>query len=200
MGKNGKNGKKEGSFWSYLILLVIIVMVLFFVYKYTQPVTPITKTVTIYEYSDFYCEYCAEMQVTLKDIKKDFGNKILIYHKQFPNEELHPLSKLAAEASECANDQNRFIEFHNALYFSDLPKETEQDLLDMAELMDFDDYDLFVECLTNHEKSEEVDKDITEGKANGVKFTPTLIINGEVLQGAQPYKVIKAEINKQLKS
>ena len=64
----------------------------------------------------------------------------------------------------------------------------------------FDDYDLFVECLTNHEKSEEVDKDITEGKANGVKFTPTLIINGEVLQGAQPYKVIKAEINKQLKS
>ena len=201
---NNKSKKRyddeKSSIWSYLLLLLVIVVVLFFVYKYTETLAPTTDTITMYEYSNFFCSHCDDLQDTLKEIKKDYGVKIKIYHRQFPNDAIHPLSTLAAEASECANDQNKFIEYHNLLFVGNRNKKiTEKtDLIELAEMSEVEDIETFKKCLENHEKLEEIQADIDEGEKAGVKATPTLVINGEVLQGAQSYNVIASVINKHL--
>ncbi|MBI4454133.1 DsbA family protein [Candidatus Woesearchaeota archaeon] len=200
---NNDNNDNEPSFWgnfgAFLLLLIIIVGILFFVNKYTQVLTPQSNTVTIYEYSDFFCPYSAAMQTTLKKVKEDYGVKVKIYQRQFPNTEIHPLAKLAAEASECADDQNRFIEYHNQLFFPKKDIKIENDLISLAGDADIESVDQFKDCLLNHDKLANVEEDIAEGKELGVKTTPTLVIDGELLVGAQPYEVVKAVINKHLK-
>ncbi|MBS3122818.1 DsbA family protein [Candidatus Woesearchaeota archaeon] len=201
---NNKDNNYDGpSFWgnfgAFLLLLIIIVGILFFVHKYTQVLAPQSNTITIYEYSDFFCPYSAAMQTTLKKVKEDYGVKVKIYQRQFPNTDIHPLAKLAAEASECADDQNRFIEYHNQLFFPKKEIKTENDLINLASDADIENVDKFKDCLLNHDKLANVEEDIAEGKELGVKTTPTLVIDGELLVGAQPYNVVKAVINKHLK-
>lgn len=200
---NNNDNYDEPSFWgnfgAFLLLLIIIVGILFFVHKYTQVLAPQSNTITIYEYSDFFCPYSAAMQTTLKKIKEDYGVKVKIYQRQFPNTDIHPLAKLAAEASECADDQNRFIEYHNQLFFPKNEIKTEDDLINLADDADIENVDKFTECLLNHDKLANVEEDIAEGKELGVKTTPTLVIDGELLVGAQPYEVVISVINKHLK-
>ncbi len=211
IGRTDK-GDKNDNIWTYLILLLVIVAILFFIYKYTDaPVqTPSGvgnaddssgfKTVTIYEYSDFYCPYSAAMQTTLKKIKEEYGVKVKIYQKQFPVTELHPLAKIAAEASECADDQNRFMQFHNIMFFAKRELvSSEEGIIEMGKNIDLDDFEKFKECILSHEKLQSVEDDITEGKAYGVKATPSLVIDGELLQGLQSYNVIVYTINQHLK-
>ncbi|MFH1440134.1 MAG: DsbA family protein [Candidatus Woesearchaeota archaeon] len=193
--------EKGNNIWSYLFLLLVIVLVLFFVYKYTDSIAPADKIVIIQEYSDFYCLYSAEMQTTLKKIKQEYGVNVKIYHMQFPNTDLHPMSRLAAEASECANEVNRFIEYHNELFFSKSKPQSEEDFIKIIESdkLDTDKIPEFEDCFLNHLKASDVDEDIKKGKEAGVTKTPTLVIDGELLVGAQPYEVIKQVIDKHLR-
>lgn len=195
---NRKDKKEKDGFWSYILLVLLVAVILFGVYKYTDPFVPVSKTVTIYEYSDFYCEHCAALQKTLKDIKNEYGNAVKIYQMQFPNTDLHPMAAIAAEASECANDQKRFIEFHDAMFFGDTKPADMEGFVKIAEDI-VGNIELFRNCLETRQKKLEVEEDIAAGKQLGVKATPTLIIEGKLLQGAQPYEVIKAEIDKYLK-
>jgi protein-disulfide isomerase len=196
--RSTNNDDEKSSIWSYLLLLLVIVMVLFFVYKYTETLAPTTDSVTIYDYSNFFCDHCSDLQETLKEIKKDYGVKVKIYHRQFPNNKIHPLSTMAAEASECANDQGRFIEYHNLLFMGNNQIDDAEDFVDLARDVEIEQINKFENCLNNHEKLEEVMDDVKEGKESGVKAIPTLVIDGEVLKGAQSYKVISSVINKHL--
>lgn len=196
--KVSDNDDERSSIWSYLLLLLVIVLILFFVYKYTETLAPTTDSVVVYDYSNFFCDHCSDLQETLKEIKKDYGVKVKIYHRQFPNDLINPLSTMAAEASECANDQNRFIEYHNILFENNERIDDKDDFIDLARDVDIEFIDQFEECLNSHEKLKEVMEDVQEGKDSGVEAIPTLVIDGEVLKGKQSYKVIASVIEKHL--
>jgi protein-disulfide isomerase len=75
--------------------------------------------VTIFEYSDFECPYCARFysdaykQIDEKYIKT---GKAKIVFKDFPLTSLHPNAVKAAEAARCAQDQGKFWEMHDKLF------------------------------------------------------------------------------------
>jgi len=75
--------------------------------------------VTIVEYSDFECPFCTRFYEQTEDslIQQyvDTG-KVKFVYKDFPVPSSHPKSQIAAEAAQCAHDQDKFWEFHDLLF------------------------------------------------------------------------------------
>jgi|GEM_PF-1943552 len=75
--------------------------------------------VVLMEFSDFECSYCKSFaQDTLVQIKKDYvdTDEIRFVFRDFPLEELHTKARRAANAARCAADQDKFIQYHDALF------------------------------------------------------------------------------------
>ncbi|MDP4011041.1 MAG: thioredoxin domain-containing protein [Candidatus Roizmanbacteria bacterium] len=74
--------------------------------------------VTIVEFSDFECPYCARAFATVKQIKDAYPKDVKIVYKQLPLTNIHPNAQKAAEASICAKDQGKFWEMHDKIFES----------------------------------------------------------------------------------
>lgn len=72
--------------------------------------------VTIVEFSDFQCPFCSRALPTVKQVLKEYGDKVVLAYKHFPLVSIHPRAQKAAEAAECAKDQGKFWEFHDQLF------------------------------------------------------------------------------------
>lgn len=141
--------------------------------------------VTIVEYSDFQCPYCAKGADILKQLKKKYGNKIQVAFKQFPLP-FHNQAKVASVAALCANEQKSdyFWKLHDHMFAN-------QDKLDpvaiKAQAKNIGlNVDKFNKCLDGNKYLAQVEADIAEGKKIGVRSTPTFFVNGQLVQGAQP--------------
>ena len=73
-------------------------------------------TVTLLEYSDFQCPFCARAKPTVDQIMQEYQGKVLLVYKHFPLKQIHPLAQKAAEAAECARDQGKFWEMQDKLF------------------------------------------------------------------------------------
>jgi protein-disulfide isomerase len=75
--------------------------------------------ITIIEFSDFQCPFCKRFyDDALAQMKKDYidSGKAKFYFRHYPLNQIHPNAQMTAEASECANEQNKFWEFHDLLF------------------------------------------------------------------------------------
>jgi protein-disulfide isomerase len=116
---------------------------------------------------------------------------------------LGPESILAAEASECAADQDAFWEYHDMIY--DLRQESrtplsESNLKEFAIELGLNE-DEFNTCLDSGKYKQLVQEDVQVSRSIGVQSAPSFIINQQPVVGAQPYEVfeqiIEAELAKQ---
>ncbi len=76
-------------------------------------------SVTVIEFSDFQCPFCEQFyKTTYPQLKKEYidTGKIAFYYRHFPLTNIHPLAVPAANASECANEQGKFWEYHDLLF------------------------------------------------------------------------------------
>jgi len=74
--------------------------------------------IVIVEYSDFQCPYCEAVYPTVKQVLQEYGDKVMFTYKHLPLISIHPHAQKTAEAAECAADQGKFWEFHDALFES----------------------------------------------------------------------------------
>ena len=155
---------------------------------------PETAPVTIVEYSDFDCPFCAALQPALQQIKQEYGDQLRLVFRQFPIVGLHPNAWMAAEASLCAREQGKFPAMHAALFAETTDVEHLQEIADEVGL----DGPLFEECLNTGQYEAEVQADYDSGIAAGVRGTPTMFINGSKIVGAVSVIVIKAMIDGEL--
>lgn len=72
--------------------------------------------ITFVEFSDFQCPFCSRAYPTINQLMKDYDGKVQLVFKHFPLISLHPHAQKSAEAAECAREQGKFWEFHNALF------------------------------------------------------------------------------------
>jgi protein-disulfide isomerase len=152
--------------------------------------------VTIVEFSDFQCPYCATMVSTLKEIEKNYKDQVRIVYLQFPLTQIHPNAQKAAEASLCANEQNQFWQMHDAL-FADQAKLGVDELRRKAEKLSLD-MAAFNACLDGNKYASAVRADIAEGRKAGVKGTPAFFVNGRFYSGSQPYDEIQRAVEDEL--
>jgi protein-disulfide isomerase len=160
---------------------------------------PVDAPVTLIEFSDFQCPFCSRVIPTLKRIEEAYGDKVRLVFRQFPLHRLHPDAQKAAEASLCANDQEKFWEMHDAM-FADQGGLAVDKLKEKAANLGLD-VEAFSECLDSDQYADRVNADLQAGSAVGVTGTPAIFINGRFLSGAQPYeeiaKVIDDELSRQ---
>ncbi len=152
--------------------------------------------ITILEYSDFQCPYCARFHETLTQVMKNYDGKVKWVFRQFPLSELHPFAETAAEASECANDQNKFWEYTDELYANQ--SSFSADYFKKAAKNIGLNTSKFNTCLDSGKYKDKVAADYAEGDGYGVSGTPGSFLNGEELGGAVPYESLKAKIDKLL--
>ena len=158
--------------------------------------------VTIVEYSDFQCPFCARFAsgayTQIIDDYIDTGLVRIIY-KDFPLDGIHPLATPAAVAANCIAQElgdDTFFDFHDVLYQRQ-ESFTPQNIRDWA--LDAGlSAEQFDACNESDDFVAEIQDDLQEGSRFGVTGTPTFFINGQKLVGAQPYQAIKTVIDREI--
>jgi protein-disulfide isomerase len=149
-----------------------------------------SANVTVVEFSDFLCPFCAKASQYIKLAESGTHDSVRFVFRHFPLDKacndrlrsnIHPGACLLAEGATCAKEQDRFWEFH------DLAFETKSDI-SQAVLMDIAssiglDLNAFKGCLDSGRALEVVREDIAAAYDSGVQSTPTLFINGRQLRG-----------------
>lgn len=148
--------------------------------------------VTIIEYGSYLCGHCADFQRdTLPQIEEKYiqTNKVKFIYRSFPPIEL-------AIADWCAQEQNKFWEYHNYVFQRDIG--SVDDLKQYAKDVGLDETK-FSECLDSEKYKNEADNWYNMGKAAGVDGTPTFFINDQKVVGNLPYEEFEKIIEEKLK-
>lgn len=154
--------------------------------------------VTIIEYSDFQCPFCARFHPVMQQVMTDYAGKVKWVYRHFPLTSIHPEAVPAAIASECAGEQGKFWEYADKLvekydslsaaYYSQLAKTLG---LNVSK---------FDTCLSSDRFSAVVAAQQQGGAAAGVDGTPGSFVIGkdgsvQPIRGALPYDSVKAMID-----
>jgi len=152
--------------------------------------------ITIVEFSDFECPFCGRFHPTMQQVMQEYGDKVRWVYKHFPLDSIHPNARPAAEASECAAEQNKFWEFADKLFLNQQSLSTDFYTATARELGL--DVNKFSSCVSTRKYQSVVDKGMQEGLSAGVNGTPSNFINGIPVSGAVPFQDLKQVIDSQL--
>ena len=157
---------------------------------------PANAAVTLVEFSDFQCPFCARVMPTLKRVKEAYGDRVRIVWKDFPLTSIHPQAFKAAEAGQCAREQGKFWDLHDRLFANQQALEPES-LKKYAADAGLDAAK-FNACLDTAKYGDRVQEQMGVGTSLGVGSTPTVFVNGRLISGAQPYEVFTSVIDEEL--
>lgn len=158
---------------------------------------PEDAPVVMVEFSDFQCPFCGRFyQETYPRIQEVYGDRIRFVYRDLPLPQIHPDAILAAQAAECADEQDAFWEFHD-LIFSNQQDLSRNALGSFAVQMELD-INTFNQCLDSGRYQLEVSADMQAAASYGIQGTPTFFINGRPIVGAQPFEVFAAVIDEEL--
>jgi protein-disulfide isomerase len=169
--------------------------------------------VTIVNFDDFECPFCAHMHAALLDVLKQYGDKVKVIYKDFPLSEIHPWADRAAVDSNCLAVQNSdaywdFADYVHANQASITGKEQHRTVGAMKDAVDNVTLDMgrkhnlnvdqLQACIKNQAETATLKK--SEAEANGLSIdaTPTMFINGERMEGAVDEKDLVDVIKKHL--
>jgi protein-disulfide isomerase/uncharacterized membrane protein len=147
--------------------------------------------VVIVEFSDFECPHCARAHRDLKRVLPRFGSDVQVVFRHFPLSKscnpavtgsAHRYACLAASASECAAQQDRFWEYQDLLFENQSALDRDN-LVKYAERIGLDRA-RFLTCLDSDAPRDAVRDDVAAAEKLGVSSTPTFFLNGRVLRGA----------------
>ncbi len=147
--------------------------------------------VTMIEYSDFQCPFCARFHDTMTKILADYKGNVRLVYRHFPLRAIHAQAQKAAEASECANEQGKFWEMHDKLFELNKAQNMSPDTMKKAAVDLKLNTGKFNECLDSGKYAARIEQDYQDGIAGGVSGTPGTFVNGQYLAGALPFEEIK---------
>jgi protein-disulfide isomerase len=159
--------------------------------------------VTVDEYSDFQCPYCARAaQLMDPNIEQDYvadGRVKLVFH---PLALIGQESLWAADAAECANEQGRFWDYHDKLFDSQHGENQGAFSIDnlkrFAEELSLDTQ-AFNQCLDSGRYEDLVKTETQDALNKGVNSTPTFIIGDQTVAGPGSYDDLKTVIEAELR-
>ena len=159
--------------------------------------------VTIVEFSDMQCPYCAISAKTLPSIIRNYEKDVRVVYKNYPldrscnasmQNEGHRLSCLAAKSGWCVfvkKGNDAFFEYKITV-FENQPKLTPEMIKEFAVTKGGVSKEELESCLADPQTHQAIVDQVSEGNAVGVNATPTLFVNGRKLEtGANP-KILKA--------
>jgi protein-disulfide isomerase len=157
---------------------------------------PKDARVTLVEFSDFQCPYCAQAVGQLNALLKAYPSQVKLIFKQFPLD-THSQAALAAAAALAAHRQGKFWQMHDAM-FAGRTHLSRASILAMAGAAGLDTK-RFQQDWDSAAVKQEVARDLMEGDKAGVEATPTVFIDGQKYNGALDLDVIRPIIEAELK-
>jgi protein-disulfide isomerase len=148
--------------------------------------------ITLLEYGDFECPYCAMARPVLEGLVAEYPDAIRLVYRHFPITTTHSHAFIAAEAAEAAGAQGEFWEMHDMLFTHQQQLEYEN-LRWYAEELDLD-VARFDQEMRAHTYQDEVRQDFRRGVQDGANGTPTIFINGLRYDGPRDRMSILATI------
>jgi protein-disulfide isomerase len=160
--------------------------------------------VVVVNYDDLQCPYCSVVHETLfPQLLKEYGDRVAFIYKDFPLAEIHPWAIHAAVDADCLAAQNgdAYWDFVDSTHANRQEISAEKGLptqfaaLDHAALAEGDKFHLDANKLQScvkEQKDEAVRASMKEGDALGVNGTPTMFINGQMVDGARPAAEFRA--------
>ncbi len=157
--------------------------------------------VVILEYSDFQCPFCArffsQTLPALEDNQIANGEAVLVYY-DFPLNTIHPQANGAANAARCAGDQGAaaYWDMHDQLFATMnnwSNNQAEAFFVNLADEMGLDT-DAFSACMDNKPHQSAIREDLNSGSSYGITGTPSFLVNGQLMVGAQPLAVFESAI------
>ena len=195
--KYDKSSAKNSNTSNYIIgFLVIVIALIFFTssnnnasaYYPTADDDPaigaINAPIEIIVFGDMECPFTKKWALnTFEQIKDKHGENVRIVYRDFPKYDKHKFAENAAEATECAGDQDKYWDYFTKVFQM-------QSALSNANLKQYAvdlglDSKEFDECLDSSKYEKEVRADRADGAKAGVITTPTFFINGNKIEGAQ---------------
>jgi protein-disulfide isomerase len=160
--------------------------------------------VTIIEYSDFQCPFCTKGYNTIeKEVLPQYGDKVRFYYKHLPLN-FHPWAEPAAIAYECLKQQDPSAAWAVYQGFFENQKDVNPTNVKEKAIAFIADKKIdkakFDDCYDNKKTLAKVNADKAEAAALGITGTPSFVINGRQVKGAQPADRFKAVIDDELAS
>ena len=150
------------------------------------------RPITVIEFSDFECPNCRRLEPTLIQLRHEYEGRARFVWMDFPLQS-HRHAMLSAIAARCANEQDKFWPYHDAL-MSGREALGEANLKDLADRLGLQP-DTFSACLMQRKYQGIVESDMDAGDAIGISGTPSLIINGRLYTGALSLAELRAALD-----
>jgi len=137
---------------------------------------PVDAPVTVVEYGDYQCPYCAMAHPIVGELLRRRQGRVRFVYRHFPLTNLHPHAEIAAEAAEAVGARRRFWQMHDWLF-------EHQDQLDAKTIVAglkaiAPDGEAIAEEIRGHRYLDKVRSDFIGGVRSGVNGTPTFFVNG----------------------
>ena len=154
--------------------------------------------VVVVEYADFQCPWCEKFAMGAeKQLRQDYADKgqvrFVFRHFAFLGDE----STWAAEASECANAQDRFWDYHDKLFAEQAGENqgafSRDNLKRFASELGLDT-EQFNSCLDSGQYKSRVQDEFNEAQQRGIDGTPTILVDGQLIQKGSNYEVLQAAV------
>ncbi len=137
---------------------------------------PKNAPISIVEFSDFQCPYCAGVQETLDKVLKTFPKDVKLVFKQYPLN-IHQYARQAALAALAAHSQGKFWELHDKM-FQNFSAINEENIKKWAKEIGLSMPD-FEKTMQSGKYEGVLQKDIADGAAAKVVGTPSIFVNGK---------------------
>lgn len=156
---------------------------------------PAEARISIVEFSDLQCPFCARVSPVLQEIMKQYPSDVRWVFKNFPLD-FHPDSPLAHRAVMAAAQQGKFWEMHD-LVFAGQKSIKREGLLEKARSLNLD-MAQFTADLDSNRLAKQIEADRKEGEALQVNGTPTFFINGKEYSGALTLEKFQSIVGSEL--
>jgi protein-disulfide isomerase len=159
---------------------------------------PQDAPVVVVEYADFQCPYCKQFatgpELRLRQQYVDTGKvRFAFRHMAF----IGPESLWAAEAAECANEQGRFWDYHDKLFEKQGGENSgtfsRDNLKSFAAELGLDTQQ-FNQCLDSDKYQAKVQQEIDEANRLGVRSTPSVFVNGQLIKNGNDFQALQTAI------
>ncbi|PWJ08416.1 Na+/H+ antiporter NhaA [Streptomyces sp. NWU49] len=165
-----------------------------------RPVDPATDHVTgppdapltLVEYGDFECPFCARATGVAQELRQRFGDRLRYVFRHLPLPDVHEHSELAARAAVAADAQGRFWQMHDLLF-------AHQDQLEFEDIVGYAaqlglDVERFLEDLDSERTAARVRADVASAEASGARGTPTFFLGSRRHTGPYDAQTLAREL------
>ncbi len=140
-------------------------------------VGPVDAPLTLLEYGDFECPFCAKATGVARDVREHYGDRLRYVFRHLTLPDVHPHAELAAAAAEAAAAQGKFWEM-NTMLFSHSDELELQDLAGYAGQLGLD-VEEFLRDIDEQRHAARIREDVASAEASGARGTPTFFIGSQ---------------------